>query len=203
MENNANQSTDTLTKDMSKATVDQAQLKTEEERFFLTIEELIKLVHELTTSVTNKGYKIVDPAVIGVAAGVIKLVPVTRLIEVFVRRSHEHWEEIRGKKKNFFVKEAHNMFSDLPGGHVTAFKDLVSIVDKDSNPVVPNEDIDALFDFFQALVKISIKYIHKQRQPTIVKQTDGVLYKYSEPKAFEYVALETHAKNWKITLTFQ
>jgi len=187
---------------MSKAAITQP-LTTEEERFSQTIEELIKLVQDLTIEVTKKGYKIVDPQVIGVAVSVIKIVPASRLFEVFIRRSHEHWEKIRVKNKDFFIDEAHNMFSDLPGGHVSAFKDLVSIRDKDNNSVVPAEDIDALFEFFHAMIKISIKYIHKQRQPIVVKQADGTLYKYNVPSNFEYVQLDTHAKNWGVILLFQ
>lgn len=202
MENSGNQSIDIITKDMSKAAITQP-LTTEEERFSQTIEELIKLVQDLTIEVTKKGYKIVDPQVIGVAVSVIKIVPASRLFEVFIRRSHEHWEKIRVKNKDFFIDEAHNMFSDLPGGHVSAFKDLVSIRDKDNNSVVPAEDIDALFEFFHAMIKISIKYIHKQRQPIVVKQADGTLYKYNVPSNFEYVQLDTHAKNWGVILLFQ
>lgn len=200
MENSSNQSVDTITKDMSKATITPT---TEEERFSQTIEELIKLVQDLTIEVTKKGYKIVDPQVIGVAANVIKIFPTNKLLEVFIRRSNDHWEKIRVKNKDFFIDEAHNMFSDLPGGHVSAFKDLVSIRDKDNNPVVSSDDIDALFEFFHAMIKISIKYIHKQRQPIVVKQADGTLYKYNVPSNFEYVQLDTHAKNWGITLLFQ
>lgn len=173
----------------------------EEVRFTSNLEGLIESIYELVVDVTKSGYKIVNPEVLKVAGRFISQFDPVRLINGYIRRSNKHWNGILAKDKSFFINNAHEIFAELPMDEVKAFNQLFTLKDKSGNTLVSVDKEEELWDFFYAMCKISIKYIHRKREPITKKTTNGVLYEY-ESEFFEEIDLLATAKKWNVTLVF-
>ena len=121
------------------------------------------------------------------------------LIQGFIENSHEKcWDSIKNRDEQFFVENAGNIFKYLPNDKVNLFKDLFITKDKYGNSVVSIELKNQLWKLFDAMIKISIKYIHKNRGPCLME--NGIpAYKIS---FFPTVDVSYHAKNWQVILEF-
>jgi|DewCreStandDraft_4_1066084.scaffolds.fasta_scaffold10889_2 hypothetical protein len=174
-----------------------------EERFYQNMLGLSHLIYDLVDSAYKKEYRIVKPSLVELATTILSSYPKRKLIENFISYSHEHWDEIRERKEKFFEEHAVSIFSDLPLNNVNAFRELFQLQDKNGEPVIKQEDRDAIWDFFQAFVKISIHYIHQNRQPTVVTDPDGNKVPVYTRKFFEEVDLERHANLWGVKRRFE
>lgn len=174
-----------------------------EERFYQTVVELTQLIHDLVSESYDKGYEIVSPGLVQMGGIILSAYNKMKIIQVFIKYSHSHWDEIRNRNESFFDEHSTSIFGDLPLNNVNAFKALFTLRDKNGHHVITKDDRDAVWDFFHTLVKISIKYIHLGRRP--VQRIDNK----GKPKCiylahfFDEVDIETHAKEWKIQLDFK
>jgi len=120
----------------------------------------------------------------------------TKLIEAFITQSYKHWYLILKRDRDYFVKHAESIFSGISAGNISAFSKLFE-KGKDGKLIIEQEDEDCISDYFNSLVKISIRYIHRMRQP--VKEKDGS-YSYKNKAAFSFVDLEKEVKDWNMKL---
>jgi hypothetical protein len=174
---------------------------TAEERFKKTVIELSHLIHDLVKNVHDRGYEVVNPSLVGLVSGFLSSYDATKLIRNFILYSYPHWDQISLREMKFFDENAADIFRDLPMKNVNSFKMLYSLNDKEGNPVVCEEDREAVWEFFDALIKISIQYIHSQRRPAMKTDTAGtrkMVYTYEFCKE---VDLSRQAEKWKVNLT--
>jgi len=183
-----------------------------EERFHANVVGLGELLHDIVREVNGKGYEIVTPQVIELAVRVLEKLDHITVIHSFIRKSNEKektegdlkehcWEKIRVRDRRFFLQNAGKIFSDLPMSKVNAFSHMFSLKDADGNFVVSKEDEEEIWEYFESLVKIAIKYIHEKRQPILIRHESEEIRRY-EKRAFEEVDLASHAKFWEIELEF-
>lgn len=108
------------------------------------------------------------------------------MIEIFIAKSAAYWPQIKEKDINFLVLNSAVLFNDLPENYVKGFCDLFKMKDK-GLLVIPEKNIEDLWDFLQAMVRISIRHVHTQRKPNYVdvvsKGEDG---KASSTKEMQY-----------------
>lgn len=174
----------------------------EEERFSKNTTIMAQAVHESVQKLFNAGYKTVDPTLVSIAVSVISAFDKHYLIQGFIENSHEKcWDGIKKRDEIFFVENASDIFRYLPMDKVNLFKDLFLTKDPQGNSVVPQSLKNQLWDLFDAMIKISIKYIHKNRCPYSYQTNDTLANAYGA-SFFDEVDLSKHASVWGVKLEF-
>lgn len=173
----------------------------EEERFMINVLDLSDLVHELTSQCWEMGVKEINPMLIVAARAYLSNYDKKELIETFTTYSHTYWEEIRNRNENFFIEHSHKIFSHLPigKGNIDAFKMLFTSKDENGEFVICQDDRDAVWDMFDSLTKICIKYIHRIRE-CVLEEKNGVMVPRYKNNLFPSIKVRSHAKNWGIEL---
>jgi hypothetical protein len=168
--------------------------KTEEQRFKDNVINLASVIQEIMESLKNKGINI-NPTKIKLAQVFLASMKDTDLIESFISSSYKHWPNIYKKDRSYFVKEAKNIFTAVGSEDVDAFSSLFK-EDSKGNIMLNKEDENFIIDSFHAFVKISLKYIHRIRQPK--KDTKGNIT-YTIEK-FKEVDLPKEIKTWSVKI---
>lgn len=173
----------------------------EEKRFITNVLDLAALVHELATICWDAGRKDINPQLVSFAENYLQNYDPVVLIETFIKHSHKYWDEIRLHNEIFFIENAHSVFKQLPidSSNINAFKLFFTAKDNNGVDIIVKEDRDAMWDIFESLVKICIKYIHRVRGYKLVSTEQGLRPAYLNNK-FSYVKVREQAKLWKITL---
>lgn len=173
----------------------------EEERFITNILDLTALVHELATVCWDAGTKDLNPQLILFAESYLKGYNPVELIEIFIKHSCDHWAQIKAREEEFFIKNAHVIFQHLPidTSNINAFKILFTATNSKGEHVISQTDRDAIWDMFDSLVKICIKYVHRVRGIKLVNTPQGLRPAY-ETKKFPKIKVRELAKIWEIDL---
>ena len=177
------------------------EMPNEEERLSGNIVDLTNLIYELIGICHKAGKTKIEPALIMLASGIIEAYDKTKIIENFIYYSVDFWDQISQRDESFFGENCAKVFCDLPKDHVGAFKELFEATDIEGNPIIIQDDKNAIWDFFDSLIKICIKYIHRVRGPKIKDFEDGKgdrpVYTISK---FPDVKIQRFAGIWKIDL---
>jgi hypothetical protein len=174
----------------------------EEERFAKNVTIMVEAIQESVRRVYNQGIKTIDPSMISLIATIISSFDKNYLIQGFIENSHEKcWEYIRQRDENFFIENAGDIFKYLPSEKVNLFKDLYQAKDANGNNVVSESLKDQIWRLFDAMIKISIKYIHKGRAPYSYSTNEGVVNAYGAD-FFGEVDISSHAKKWGVVLEY-
>ena len=168
-----------------------------EERFHLNVIDLSNLIHELISLCYEKGYTDLNPNIVKLASNIVERLDKNRLLENFIQYTNEYWEQISKRDSEFFMENANKVFCDLPIDKVNAFQVLFTARDNNGQPIIGKDDEDAIWDYFDSLIRICIKYIYEKREPFF---KDGVeTYKN---KYYKDIPLKKYAKHWKVDLNF-
>ena len=174
----------------------------EEERFAKNAVIMAQGVQESIQHLYKLGYKTVDPQIVALVATVISSFDKHYLIQGFIENSHKKcWDGIKERNEIFFVDNVGEIFKYLPMDKVNLFKDLFQTKDIKGNCVISQEFKDDLWALFDAMIKISIKYIHRVRVPYSYSTTQGIVNTY-RAQFFEEVDLTKHAAVWNVKLEF-
>ncbi len=185
-----------------------------EERFHVNVVGLGHVICDLVKTVEGKGHTVVNPHLVELAVCLLSKLDHTTVIETFIYKSNEKegeddmlfedhcWTKIKNRNRSFFIENAGEIFSDLPANRVDAFSRMFSLVDKQGNSVVPEDDENEIWDFFESLVKIAIKYIHSKRKPQLLRRGTEETRRYQDDTFLSKVNLALHAECWKIDLVF-
>ena len=173
----------------------------EEQRFITNVLDLTDLVHELATICWDAGRKDINPRLVMIAENFLETYDPVQLIEVFIKHSHMHWEKVRTRDENFFIENAHLIFQQLPvdTSNINAFKVFFTAKDEKGEYIIVHEDREAIWDIFNSLIKICIKYVHKVRVVKLVKTKQGIRPAYTNKK-FPEIKVREQAKLWNIDL---
>lgn len=138
----------------------------------------------------NAGYKTIEPIKVLFAVSYIESQGKEdphHLINLFILNSHELcWDKIKERDEKFFLENVNNIFSVLPSESVNLFKDLFLTVDKHGKSIISTQLKDQIWGLFDAMIKISIKYIYKQQ--------------IQDPGKYAEVDLQKHAQTWDVKL---
>lgn len=146
-----------------------SSLPTTVERFFMNVEGLFQLISELVSHAYQSGYQIVSPYLVNFAGFVLFKLDKEFVLKTFIEKSHPHWEQIRIRDEQFFVHSAGKVFSGLPLDSVNAFKELFLLKSTKGERFVSEDDRDAMWDYFESLVRISIHYLQEHPEKNIWK----------------------------------
>ena len=173
----------------------------EEKRFTTNLLDLAALIHELATICWDAGRKEINPQLVSFAENYLKGYDPVVLIETFINHSHPHWDQIRERNDIFFIENAHVIFKELPvnSENINAFKLFFTAKDKNGEFIIIEEDRDAIWNIFDSLVKICIKYIHRVKGVKLVSTDQGLRPAYSN-KRFNQIKIREQAKLWNVKL---
>lgn len=186
-----------------------------EERFHANVIGLGELIYDLVRKVNAKGHNLINPELVKLAVCLLGKLDHGAVINTFIHKSnnnargelvpfeHHCWTKIKAHDRSFFLENAGEIFSDLPMNRVDAFSRMFSLVDSDGNPVVPEEDEAEIWDYFESLVKIAIKYIHNRRGPTLIRRGTEEIRRYNSDDFFSKVDIARHAELWNMDLEFE
>ena len=174
----------------------------EEERFARNTTIMIEAIQESVNKVYAQGIKTVEPVTISIIATVISTFDKNYLIQGFIENSHTAcWDCIKKRDEKFFIDNAGDIFKYLPSEKVNLFKDLYLAKDPAGNNVVSQSLKDQIWSLFDAMIKISIKYIHKGRSPYSYATGDKIINAYGAD-FFGEVDIGRHASIWGVVLEF-
>ncbi len=163
----------------------------EEERFKSNAIVMTQALQNGLQKLHQDGYP-VDLTVVTLAAAIINGFKSHDLINGFIKKSHlECWDKIKNRDEDYFVNNVSTIFEQLPMQSVNLFKDLFLTKDSHGVSVVSESLKTQIWCLFDAMIKISIQYIHKHRE-----MVDG---KYTK-SFFDDVDVEHHAKVWQCRL---
>lgn len=101
----------------------------------------------------------VSPLMMGFGKDFLTNYDPLELINNFIKYSHEHWDQIHQRDAKFFEENSKDIFKDLPLDNIDPFKELFI------GNLLSTEDKDDIWEYFTALVCISILYIHYTKTP--------------------------------------
>ena len=178
------------------------QTPSEEERFQKNAVILGSLVQKCVMDLNKAGYNSINPFIVSMATTLLASFDKSYLIQGFIENSHKLcWDQIKKRDEHFFTENAADVFKALPMERVNLFKDLFLTHDASGKSIVPQVSKDQMWDIFDALIKISIKYIHRDRQP-YCQEIDGKIVKLYHASFFDEIDLVYHADLWKVKLEF-
>lgn len=135
---------------------------------------------------------------ITVAKNLLQEADEKKLIDGFIERSSDYWEQIRLQDIQFLIDNCHTIFTDIPKEYIVSFSNLFKM-----KKVVHQNYIESIWKVLQAMVKICIKHVHQERQMIEEKQQiEGktvVVSKYTKP-FFPSLSLSKLKDLWEITL---
>lgn len=172
------------------------------DRFYDNMIDLYSLIHELISICYEKGYTQVNPNMVQLVGTFLQAYDRNKIIDNFIEYSHDYWYDIISRDEKSICNNIKHIFRDLPSDKVDAFRVLYEARDKQGNRIVDKEDIDAIWDFFDSLIKICVKYIHDKRNPNMKKCDDGKLKPVYKNAFFRDIKIQDYAKRYKIELTF-
>lgn len=135
----------------------------EEERFKSNAIVMTKALQMGLQKLKSEGYN-VDLTVVNMASALIAGFDAHFLIKNFIAKSHlKCWDKIKERDEVFFIANVATIFEHLPMDSVNLFKDLFLTKDANGQNVVSQKLKDEIWKLFDAMIKISIQYIHKHR----------------------------------------
>lgn len=173
----------------------------EEERFMTVVLDLTDLVHELATICWDAGRKDINPRLVMIAENFLEGYDPVKLIEIFIRHSYTHWTKVLERDEDFFINNAHVIFQHLPvdTNNINAFKVFFTAKNDKGEYIIVQDDRNAIWDMFDSIVKICIKYVHKVRCVKLVKTKKGIRPAYTNKK-FPDIKVREQARMWEIDL---
>jgi hypothetical protein len=174
----------------------------EAERFHANTLVMSELVYESVIHLRKFGHTTVDPLIVELATSVIKEYDKDKLIQGFIENSYlDCWDAIKRRDEKFFVANVSEIFKYLPMEKVNLFKDLFTTVDIEGKSVISQSFKDDLWELFDVMIKISIKYIHKYRDPYSYSHITGIINDYKN-EFFEEIDLAKNSAIWNVKLDF-
>lgn len=176
----------------------------EEIQFSETLSGLISVVQDISERLSELGIETINADLLKLAAALVHAYDNKHeLVQSVIEYSYEYWGKIKHKERNFFIENAGDIFSHLPSGHVQAFKKIFELKDEHGKYMVTEMEEEDLWAFFEALVRVSIRYVHRQRQPCLTRTRAGITMEYKNPDFMSYIDLERNAKEWDLELSFE
>lgn len=168
----------------------------EEERFCKNSVVMIQAVAEGIRKL-NSHNKNIDLGIFPFIISFINSIDKHYLIQEFIKNSEPYWDMIKSKDEKFFVENSKEVFKRLPLEKVNIFKEIFEAKDSQGNNIISSTFKEQLWNILGAMIKICIKYIHKQREPFSNEEVHGYNKKF-----FEHVDINKHAQLWNVKLEF-
>lgn len=172
-----------------------------EDQFINIINGFIVLFEDIIKTAYKAGYTTLNPEVLKIGNIVlnekIKKLGHAHVLHSFIRHTHEHWKYVAESDEKHFSKNLHKIVKEVPQEYTLEFCRLFMGTDKKGKSLIPQEDKDAFFENATSLIKISIKYIYKKRDPKV--HEDGKI-EYQTNFFGKEISLSKYSKMFDVKL---
>jgi hypothetical protein len=170
-----------------------------EVRFLANVTELCRVTRDIIEEAEKAGVKVpVQTYVIDLATGFVSKKKPAEVINTFLIRSYNHWDRVKARDANFFKSATKTLFEGVSEENIAAFIALYDAVKPDGTKIIDKDREDQYFDFFTAMIKQCICYIHQERKldPVTKKYTVSA---YSSIGESGPIRISVLAAEWKVT----
>lgn len=174
-----------------------------EERFKIVIIDMAQLIRKIVVYVNSKGYKTkLTPQTIDLGTVALNGFSGKKLTHEFVKRSYKiapgcetdtYWDKAREKNEDFLHQNLSILFGELSMDLVQDFSDIMKLKDDKGKYVVVDETRESIWEFLQALIKISIRFVHETRKPELIDGKKQYTVEY-----FSEISVSKQVTLWKI-----
>lgn len=155
---------------------------TADKRFHTTSLEFLDFIISLVDELRENGRTTYTTDKVSMARRFLSAYSPTHLLEGFIS-NHQYWDNIAEKNKDFVLKDVPVLYKDVGlDVNIVILPYKSYTTDKDS--CVTHEDIDIMWQYFTAMVKISCNYIYAKRQTDSEFEKEIDLSHYSEKFGF-------------------
>lgn len=169
----------------------------EEERFATNLSGLIETLKEGVVKLNSKGFNSLNPWMIDIASSVIQGQDKKLIIERFIKHAHENmWDKISERSESYFKTDGMELIKTfIPLLTVNIFQEFFDKKDDKDQFIISEQFKNTIWSFFDSLVKISITYVHKGRDPYSFEENGKIVRKYDKTY-FPDVKLKHHYAVW-------
>lgn len=153
-------------------------------KFEANVNDFIDYLRDLFEDCKTSGCQIVPDTLLEIGIKVVKGYPTRELIEALIESSYVHWQHICDQNEKYFNENLDAVFAGLKMQNVGLFKKLLTATDEKGELIVTDEDRDNIWAFLNSFVKLSLLFVHEERQPMIrvtVDDTGNVLIENGKP----------------------
>jgi hypothetical protein len=158
------------------------------------------------------GYKTVPPMIANLIPSAIKVMEARKLIDGFITGCHlsnpdgsytgvNCWDYMKKRDEEFFLNNVKSIFGSLPIDNVNLFVDLFSTKDTSGKSIISQRTKDNVWEILDAMILISIKYIHQNRNPFSQRQGDVIKKMYSA-SFMDMMDMGANVRLWGVKLDF-
>lgn len=112
-----------------------------------------------------------------------------------------HWDKINERDEKFMEENAFAIFRIVPAGNVNEFRKIFQSKNDKGEYIVGKEDRDIIWDYLETFVRISLRYIHDEREPYSIMVDGKKKFNY-HVKYVRDIDLTYHGKKWEIQEKF-
>ena len=156
------------------------------QKFKYNVGELIGLVEDTLKYMSSKGVTIPFYGVVmGAGKAKVEETDEVELIEGFIRSSIPFWPAIKTRKEEDMAQHIGLILGKLPEGLANMVQGTLKMKQGGELVIAP-ETMNAIWEYLESLVTLSVRYIHEKRAPALV---DGKM-QYTNPTYADGVARE-------------
>ncbi len=133
-----------------------------EERFHRNVLDFAALLIELNDKCHQKGYGAIDQGILRVAEAALRNFSPITIISSFCHHSRPFWDKIRHHDEDSLKDSLSVIFSNLPVDLSPQIIKLIETKDYTGNRVIDQQDIDDVWSYLEALVKIGLKWSYQE-----------------------------------------
>lgn len=169
-----------------------------EKRFLQNVCSLMQLTREIIQQAQRDGVAVpVDPTIVEMAEMFVIQIDPRSVINTFIMRSFNHWQEVEKRNVAFFKETTRTLFQGVSEENIVKFLALYDTIKPDGTRLIDAGYEKQFFEFFEAMIKQAICYIHQERKldPVTKKYTVSA---YPEIKGVK-VSVKDLVAQWKVT----
>lgn len=164
----------------------------EEVRFYSVLSGFMSLLESTVFDLFSAQKTTLHPDKVRIASKYISGQLKNKLIENFVVNSEKYWGRIKERDEPYFFERIDEIFGS------DTFKEEMAPVKKIFADNLVSDDVKTSFwKFMDSLIKISIKYIHRERVG-ILKDGQEIYL----GSCMDFCNVKEHADNWGVKLYF-
>lgn len=178
------------------------------EKYWGNLKQLISLSLFLATDINNKfGYTVIDTDDIKLAESLVNRIEPKACLshfEKFITSTYKHWKFILAKDRTYFIDNAEEVLSVFSVIGAQCFKQLFSAKSAEDETIyaIDGEDADEFWEYFITFIKMSIRHIHRHRNPTVHRVNNTVTTSYDNKEYLKDINIEYWAPICDINLDF-
>lgn len=127
------------------------------------------------------------------------------IINGFISKSYKYWDKIYTKDTSFFADNATSIFDEAPPVILDIVKTIFTVNAPDGGKYVSEETEIEVWNLLKSLVKISINYVHTQREMRTIQETDKdgnthTIKKYTK-EFYPQLSISKLKEKWSVNIS--